>query len=73
MTSGRCRAACAAGNAAVPGPAGLNPAGIRVAIVFDRAAQSALADLHFAILSCVLPALECGHAHLERDVNDPPE
>jgi hypothetical protein len=41
--------------------------------VFDRPAQPALADVDFAVVSLTQQALKCGHARVERDVNDPPE
>jgi hypothetical protein len=51
----------------------LDPVCTRVAIVLGRPAHSAAADWQFAGLPCALPAVECGHACLERDVDDPPE
>ncbi len=41
--------------------------------MLDRPAQSAFADSQFAVQPCALPALNCGQAGLERDVNGPPE
>src|SRR5262249_51422918 len=41
--------------------------------VFDRPAQQALADVPFAVVPRALPAFQCGHADLERNVNDPRE
>jgi hypothetical protein len=55
------------------GQADLDPVGTRIAIVPDGPAQQALADVHLAVGCGALPVLKCGHACLERDVNDPPE
>jgi hypothetical protein len=44
-----------------------------VGVVLDRPAQQAFAEPASAALSGALPAVKCGHARLERDVDDPPE
>ena len=36
-------------------------------------AQQAVTEPDFAALLCLLPAVQLGHARLERDVHDPPE
>ena len=47
-----------------PGQAHLDPACTRAAIVLDRPAQPALADVDFAVVSLTQQALKCGHARV---------
>jgi hypothetical protein len=42
------------------GQADLGPACTRVVVVADRPAQSAFADVQFAVLRCALPTVKCG-------------
>ena len=56
-----------------PGQAHIDPAGTRVAIMLDWPAELAVADLQGAVVSLAPPALKCGHARLEWDINDPLE
>ncbi len=56
-----------------PGQADPDPARTRVAVVLRRPEQLASGGPGFAALSRALPAVECGHAGLERDVHDPLE
>jgi hypothetical protein len=44
-----------------------------VVIALDRPAQEALAEVQFTVVSGESPALQRGHAGVERDVHDPPE
>ena len=55
------------------GQADLDAVGSRVAIVLDGPAQQAPADAHVGVGPGAQLVLKCGHACLERDVNDPPE
>jgi hypothetical protein len=41
--------------------------------MLDRPAELAVADLQGAVVSLALPALKCGHARFEWDINDPLE
>jgi hypothetical protein len=54
------------------GEANFGPARVRVAIVFDRAAQSAAADSQFAVL-CALQLSSAPTHVFELNVDDPPE
>ena len=56
-----------------PGQPGLDAAGTRVAVVLERPAQDAFAEVQAAVVFGALPLLKRGHAGFERDVNDPPE
>ena len=55
------------------GQADLDPARAGAMIALGRAAQQALAQGQFAVVSGQLLAVQRGHAGVERDVCDPPE